>query len=193
LTERISRQQKHLDYLIADFAAIKAEIARRSTLQRVVLAGYFAVLALVFQQGASLTLSASWILALWAASALGFQFYAREGPEIDRLGDVIRTRIAPVAGEIIGAPPERLLPSETNREAQETPPQRRAYERRRAYDRSFNWAAFFAAPLLITLMHVAQCMREIQRLWDFGTPTPWVVLVVIVIGAHVVVLLWRHA
>lgn len=187
MTERISRQQKHLDYLIADFAAIKAEIARRSTLQRVVLAGYFAVLALVFQQATSLTLSAPWIVALWAASALGFQFYAREGLEIARLGTVIRTRIAPVAGEIIGTPPERLLPSETNPEAAQT------LRQRRAYDRSFNWAAFFAAPLLITLMHVAQCMRETQRLLDFGTPTPWVVLVVIVIAAHVVVLLWRHA
>lgn len=103
LTERISRQQKHLDYLIADFAAIKAEIARRSTLQRVVLAGYFAVLALVFQQAVSLTLLAPWIVALWAASAFGFQFYAREGLEIARLGAVIRMRIAPVAGEIIGA------------------------------------------------------------------------------------------
>lgn len=189
MAERISRQQKHLDYLVADFAAIKAEIARRSNLQRVVLAGYLAILAVVFQRAISLELSASWIIAVWGASAFGFQFYAREGLEIARLATVIRTRIAPVAGEIIGAAPGRLLPSETDPEVPATAQQRRSY------DRSFNWAVFFAAPLLITLWHVAdQFVRGTPRVWDFGTPTPWVVvLVVIVIAGHAAVLLRRHA
>ena len=126
MAERLNRQQKHLDYLIADFAAVKAEVARRSTLQRVVLAGYLALLALVFQHSASTMLSSTWIVALWAAAALGFQFYAREGLEIDRLGTVIRTRIAPVAAEVIGTAPEHLLPSETNAEVIATLPQRRS-------------------------------------------------------------------
>lgn len=187
MSEPISRQQKHLDYLLADFAAVKAEIARRSTLQRFVLGGYLAVLALVFQQAASLALTAPWLVALWAASAFGFQFYAREGLEIARLGTVIRTRIAPVANAIIGAAPERLLPSETNPEVPAT------YQQRRTYDRTFNWAAFLVAPLLITLMHVAQGARETQRLCDLATPTPWLALVVVAIAGHVVALLWRHA
>ncbi len=188
MAEYISRQQKHLDYLVADFTAIKAEIARRSTLQRFALAGYLAVLAVVVQQIMLPTLSAAWIIVLWAASALGFQFYAREQLEIARLATVIRTRIAPLAGQIIGVPPEQLLPSETNPEVAATLP------RRRAYDRSFNWAAFFAAPLLITLMYVTEeVAQETRRLCDFSTPTPWVALVVIIIAGHVAVLLWRHA
>ena len=188
MAERISRQQKHLDYLVADFTAIKAEIARRSTLQRLVLAGYLAVLAVVVQQAMFPPLSAAWIIALWAAAAFGFQFYAREHLEIARLSTVIRTRIAPVAGQIIGVPPEHLLPSETNPEVAATLPHRRAY------DRSFNWAAFFAAPLLVTLTYVAEeVTREQRRLFDFSTPTPWVALVVVIIAGHVTVLLWRHA
>ena len=188
MAEHISREQKHLDYLLADFAAIKSEIARRSTLQRLVLAAYLAILAVVFQQAVSPALSAPWVIVLWSASAFGFQFYAREGLEIGRLATVIHTRIAPLAGEIIGVPPERLLPSEMNPEVAETLP------RRRTYDRSFNWTAFFVAPLLITVMHVSeQSTREAQRLCDFSTSTPWVVLVVIIIAGHAAVLLWRHA
>src|SRR5207247_5564017 len=100
---------------------------------------------------------------------------------------IIGTRIAPLAAEIIGAPPEHLLPSETNPEVVATLPWRRSY------DRSFNWAAFFAAPLVMTIMYVARCTRETDRVWDFTTPAPWVAIVVIVIAGHVVVLLWRHA
>lgn len=180
-------QQKHLDYLLADFAAIKAEIGRRSTLQRAVLVAYVAVLAVEFQRAASSTLSTLWIVALWAASALAFQFYAREALEIARLGTVIRERIALVASEIIGAPADRLLPSETNAEIPAT------LSRRRFYDSSFNWVVFFAAPALVTLIYAGPYANEIRRLWDCSTVTPWAALLGTVGAVRVFVLLTRHA
>ncbi len=79
------RQKKQLDYLLADFVAVKSEIARRSTLQWFILAGYFSVLILVFQQTTAQKLSGLWVTALWAVSALAYQFYAREHLEIMRL------------------------------------------------------------------------------------------------------------
>ena len=75
-------QREQLKFLLADFGAIKAEIARRSTLQRVVLVGYLAVVALVFQQTVSASLSRLWVFAIWAIAALAYQFYVRSLAQI---------------------------------------------------------------------------------------------------------------
>lgn len=46
MSKLTDHQQQHLEYLRSDIELIKAEIARRSNLQRVVLATYIAILDL---------------------------------------------------------------------------------------------------------------------------------------------------
>jgi len=185
LPELNDPQRKQLDFLLADFTATKAEIGRRSTLQRAALAAYLAVVAVAFQGAA--TVDERWLIALWIASALAFQFYARESLEIDRLGIVIRERIAPLASGVLGTPVEQLLPSETNAEVLATRP------RRVAYDKSFNWAVFAVVPLLFTLVYAAQHSEDIRRLWQCGSQTCWATLAVLVGATRAVTLLIRHA
>ena len=163
MEELTGRQSRHLDYLLADYSAIKAEIARRSNLQRVVLGAFVAVLAVVFQQAATVGVSSLWVASLWASSALALQFYAREGLEIARLAALIRGRIAPVAAEILDLPVENLLPSETNPEIPDT------RDMRVAYNSQFNWALFFAAPMLITLLYIGHRFDRWEQLPTFAT------------------------
>ena len=189
MSDLTDSQQRQMDFLLADFAAIKAEINRRSTLQRVVLFGYVALWALVIQQAPSFSVPGLWIVTVWVAAVLGFQFYARERLEISRLGGVIKTRIAPVASSIIGVPAADIVPSETKGDSA----QDRSRSQRRAYNRTFTWAVFFVAPMITTLWHVFEHSGEVHRLRAFDTSTPWAALVVILSAGYTLVLLRRHA
>jgi hypothetical protein len=139
------KQKMQLNYLLADFVSVKGEISRRSTLQWFILAGYFSALALVFQQIAASKLSGLWVTATWAVSALAYQFYAREYLEIARLSRLIGDHIAPVVSNILSVPREEVLPSESGIHDTKC-------QRRQGYATTFNRAAFFGVPLLITLL-----------------------------------------
>ena len=92
---------RQLDFLLADFNALKAEIARRSGLQRVALALYLALVAAVvasLPEGKSLSLSAA---VLWIAGSVALLFWCRERLEIARLGRLIRDRIGERASAIV--------------------------------------------------------------------------------------------
>lgn len=100
------------DYLLADFQAIKAEIARRSNAQKTALAAIVAFYAWPLNQLVAANLSVWHIGAIWVVTILGYVFYKREGLEIGRLGALIKTKIAEVAAKNLNVSPEHLIPSE---------------------------------------------------------------------------------
>ena len=100
------------DYLLADFQATKAEIARRSNAQKTALAAMVAFYAWLLNQLVSTNLGLWHIGAIWIVTILGYVFYKREGLEIGRLGALIRTKIADVAVKNLNLSAENLIPSE---------------------------------------------------------------------------------
>jgi hypothetical protein len=167
-------QKKYLEYLLADFGAIKAEIARRSNLQRIVLAAYIAVIAVVGKEASSYSLTAPLLMGLWISGALAFQFYTREGLEIGRLGSIIRERIAPVASRILGVQTQDLLHSESNAAF----PNIDKITAR--YDRQFKWSLFFILPVVITVFYLSQDWSRLQKLLNIYTKGPYIGLGLIV-------------
>jgi len=180
-------QREQLKFLLADFGAIKAEIARRSTLQRVVLVGYLAVVALVFQQTVFASLSRLWVFAIWAIAALAYQFYVREGLEVSRLGTIIEERIAKTASDITGVPPAKLLPSETDSELPNT------LKLRRAYDWQFNWAVFFLVPLGVTVVFAVTQPQHLRPILDWFSRAFFTGLFTLAAAFRSAHLLKRHA
>jgi hypothetical protein len=187
MNDEAAAHQEQLKFLLADFAAIKAEIARRSSLQRVVLVVYAAALAFVFREFVSSSGSHLWLLATWASATLSFQFYAREGLEIMRLSSIIRDRIAQKAAELTGGRKEDLLPSETNLDM----PRTRA--RRIAYDCSFNWALFFGVPTALSAVFVVKNPQALTEISKCGGTAFLNALLTAVIAARCAILLVRHA
>lgn len=161
MSKLADQQQQYLEYLRADIESIKAEIARRSNLQRVVLATYIAVIAVVGKGVASHELAAPLLVGLWVNGALAVQFYTREGLEIDRLGSIIQERIAPIASNILRVQPRDLFPSETNNEF---PEKDRITS---CYDRQFKWMLFLVLPVVITVFYLSQDWSRLTRLLNF--------------------------
>lgn len=180
-------QKEYLKYLLADFVAIKAEIARRSNLQRIVLAMYIAVVAVVGKEAASHSLTGPLLVGLWVTGALAFQFYSREGLEIARLGSLIRERIATVASHILEVQAQDLLPSETNA----TFPDIDTITSR--YDRQFKWVLFLVLPSAITAFYLSQDWSRLSRLLNFYTRGPYMAFGTIVSCLWILRLLKKFA
>ncbi|MDQ2775981.1 MAG: hypothetical protein M3Y57_13850 [Acidobacteriota bacterium] len=185
MDELKERENKQLDYLLADFVAAKSEMARRSTLQWIILGGYFSTLAFVFQKSMNSGFSGLWLTALWIVSFGALLFYAREDFTIRRLGrDLIRNRIAASAGSLINVNPEGLLPSESHYKGSGD---RRAHW----YARLFNWTAFFIAPLLLTLLCFFWHWSRIDKLADFRSLAPWEAITSAICAGTILFLLYR--
>ncbi len=152
---RTVSREEYTKFLLADFSSLKVEIARRSTLQRFVLVGFGAVLAVTFQQGAPDGISLRWVVGLWISSTLFLQFYVREHLEIQRLGTVIREEIATVAGLVVGVSQKDVFHSETligegciNSKTREYDKKFRRFTQ--PYDSQFNWIVFLILPSVLT-------------------------------------------
>lgn len=100
------------EYLVADFQATKAEIARRSNAQKTALAAMVAFYAWLLNQLVSTNLGLWHISSVWIVTILGYVFYKREELEIGRLGSLVRTKIAEVAAKNLNVPTENVIPSE---------------------------------------------------------------------------------
>ena len=135
----------YFDCLLADFSSLKEEIRRRATLQRFVLVGFLTVLALTFREN---TLTSAWITGLWISSFLALLFYSRESLEIQRLGCVIRCRLAVPAARRLGVGWKDIFHSETNQDVPKIDPITKRY------DTLFNWIVFLGLPTLVTLKFV---------------------------------------
>jgi hypothetical protein len=181
------RQEKQLDYLLADFNAIKAEIMRRSNLQRVVLAAYVTVVAFAVRYFTENKMSVMFLVGLWLSSALAFQFYIREGLEINRLGSIIKDRIAPIAGTILEVNSDALFPSETNARFPSID------KITSNYDNQFNWILFFIIPFAVTLLYLSQDWSRLAKLICFKTRSPYIGLVVFLSSARILYLLKKYA
>jgi hypothetical protein len=142
----MTEQEKlRLEYLLADFRAIKVEIARRSNLQKAALAvlvGFYA-----WPLNASLTkeVICVHIVALWVVTALVFIFDKREGLEIERLGDIIRNKIAEPASKLLIIQSRELLPSETDNS------EPRIDRMTHIYDNTFRMLVFIVVPGAMTI------------------------------------------
>jgi len=160
-------QKKYLEYLLADFGAIKSEIARRSNLQRIIIAAYISVMAIVGKEAASYTLTAPLLVGLWISGTLAFQFYTREGLEIGRLGLIIRKRIAPLVSEILKVETQDLLHSETNAAFPDID------KITTRYDRQFKWILFFILPLVFTVFYLSHHGFCLPNLFNIYTRGPY--------------------
>ena len=156
---------RQLDFLLADFGALKAEMARRSGLQRVAVALYLGLVAAVaasLPEGKNLSLSAA---GLWIGGLVALLFWYREHLEITRLGRLIRDRIGEKAGEILNVPKEDIVPSEAAASIDES-----MDSTTRRYHLWFMWLVFFVIPLLLT--HALwQRSAEVSRFCARNTPT----------------------
>jgi uncharacterized membrane protein YciS (DUF1049 family) len=186
LPELTPTQQKHLDFLIADFSVTKAEIARRSNLQRIALAAYIALVGLVFKQAATSDLSLLWICGLWIGGVLAQSFHQRERFEINRLGRVIKERIAKVSCDILEIGLKDLLHSQTDADFAEISKQ--TYP----LDRLFHWALFCIIPTLITIFLFFERISKLHYLIDFSVSTPWVAFLTLLSASIVLYLLIKY-
>lgn len=155
--ELTENKQKKLDFLLADLKANKAEIARRSNLQRFIIGLYIGFIVVVGKEVASkqLTapLTAPLIIGLWTSAALSLLFYKREGLEIKRLGLIIRNRIKKYTNKILENENNEidLIPSETKSGHFEEQDIRNTT---RILDQIFNWSIFFILPLITTIFYI---------------------------------------
>ena len=143
------------DYLLADFQATKAEIARRSNAQKTALAAMVGFYAWLLSQLVSTTLCFWHIGAIWIVTILGYVFYRREGVEIVRLGALIRSKIAEVAAKNLNVSAESLIPSEVN-----------AADKKydcvtKTLDRIFSVSLFGLIPGTLTVLYIVEtiCKR----------------------------------
>jgi hypothetical protein len=144
------KDQKLMDFLLADFNAIKNEIARRSNLQKAVSASMIAFYAWIFQYSLKTDLTLTLIVLVWIVSFLGFTFYIREGAEIKRLSGIIKMEIAKPISAILGNSPEVVIPSEAHANG----PQE--YGRRYLVDVLFKIFIYLIAPLYFTATYLCK-------------------------------------
>lgn len=187
MSKLADHQQEYLEYLRADISTMKAEIARRSNLQRFVLATYLAVIAVVGNEAASHALTAPLLVGLWVSGTLAFQFYTREGLEIVRLGFIVRERIVPIASNILRVHTRDVVHSETNNAFSETDIVTRRY------DHQFKWLLFLVLPLAITVFYLSQDWSRLSRSLDFCTRGPYMTVCALISSLWTVRLLKEYA
>jgi len=187
MSKLADHQQKYLEYLLADIGAAKVEIARRSNLQRVVLATYIAVIAVVGKEAASHALTAPLLVGLWVSGALALQFYTREGLEIYRLGSIVRERIVPIGSNILRVRAQDVFPSETNNAF----PEKDKITRR--YDHQFKWILFLVLPLAISVFYLSQDWSRLPKILDFCTRGPYMTASALISSLWTVCLLKKYA
>jgi len=180
------KEQKQLDYLLADYGAVKSEIARRSNLQRVVLAAYISVVALILKEATEATLTSLFIMGLWLSAALSLNYYIREGLEICRLGEIAKNRISTVASKIIDVDPKVLLPSQASSQLAEID------NITKIYDRQFNWVLFLVVPAGVTLFYLSQDWGRLGNLILVRTRAPYIAIVTFIFVYWTTTLLVRH-
>lgn len=141
-------EAKQLDYLLADYQAVKNEIARRSNLQRAILAALMAFYLWMLNNFSSASNQLALIVAMWGVIAIAFIFYQKEHFEIQRLGDLINIKIAGVASGILGVEPKHLLPSEAD-------PSNPIFDiKTRKYDAALRFSVFLLIPFLATVLYI---------------------------------------
>lgn len=145
-------QKIHHDYLLADFQATKAEIARRSNTQKTALAAMVAFYASLLNPLVSISLGLWHIVAVWIVTILGYVFYKREGLEIGRLGALIRTKIAEVAAKDLNVLAENLIPSEVSAADKEFDC------KTRLLDWIFSVSLFGLIPGTITVLYIVEAV-----------------------------------
>jgi hypothetical protein len=138
------KQQKLLDFLLADFNAIKSEIARRSALQKAAVAALLALYAWVFNK-TSVTFEV--VILSWGTAILAALYVYRESREINRLGWLIKDKIAGQACEITGGDKETLIPSEAHASNQDSDGMNKFIST------IFVAVIFFVVPLYLTIKH----------------------------------------
>lgn len=144
------KENKLLEFLLADFDALKSEIARRSNLQKAVVAAVLAFYAWSFQRMLSNHIELTVVLIAWVVSFLAFTFYTREGSEIERLGWTIKSKIAVPASKILGVTPEEVIPSE----AHSTEPCAGTWKRVATI--FFDIVLYLLAPLYLTIAYLCR-------------------------------------
>lgn len=180
----MDEKQGQLNCLLADFAALKSEIGRRSDLQRIVILAHVGVLALVFREQATSSASLAWVPAVWISSLLAAMYYVREQLEIGRLAGIIRSGLSKDAAALLGNTTIHLFPSETNPESTPTKATRLKYQR------EFLWLVFIIGPILITVWFIWARIARMELLVAFRTIYPWYAIATVAAAIRTFTILW---
>ena len=141
-------KEKLMNFLLADYQSIKSEIARRSNLQKAIhaalVAFYLWMLNNYFSENNKLHL----VVIMWAVVLLTYLYYQKEHLEIQRLGSIIRSKIAETASGILSVEPKILLPTETDSANEK-------YGcKTRAYNTALMVSIFLLIPISVTLYYL---------------------------------------
>ena len=180
------RQQQYLKFLCADIESTKAEIVRRSNLQRVVLAAYITVIVFEEKSLVSYQLTAPLVVSLWVSGMLALQFYTREHIEISRLGSILRERIAPIASNILRVQRGYLLPSVTNNKFPEID------KITSCYDLQFKWILFLLLPLAVTVFYLSNDWTRLSKFLDIHERGLYLAGISFISGLRTLYLLIKH-
>src|SRR4030067_3498558 len=160
MDDAANKKDRKIECLIADFGAIKSEIARRSSLQRVVLAAHIGIIAYIVQNAISKETSYIWVFVIWLTALLSTNFYFREDLEIHRLGRIIETKISKYISEHINVPEGELFPSEETYE-------KKYLKFTKKYDFEFNWIVFLLFPFALSSYIIINDKRIICTIGNF--------------------------
>jgi hypothetical protein len=133
-------QKKQLDFLLADFNAMKSEIARRSTLQKAVLTALVAFYAWLYAHISNDVPDLVSVGAAILVPLVAYLFYVRENREIERLASTIKYKVAEPAAKILGVEASGLIPSEAHAKHPD------CVKPTQLYDWLFNVAVFLLIP-----------------------------------------------
>lgn len=178
----MDQQQGQLSCLLADFNALKSEIARRSDLQRIVVLAYVGVLALVFRERATSIPSVVWVPVIWISDCLAVLYYEREQLEIERLAGVIKASVA-VNAKVLCAATTNLFASETDPESTGT------LKKRFRYQCEFDMILFVVAPALLTALFLLERFSRLGSIVAFETRYPWYAIVSVLAAGRLCVIL----
>ena len=142
------KENKLIEFLLADFDALKSEIARRSNLQKAVVAAVLAFYAWSFQATLNDRTELVVVVIAWLVSLLALAFYMREASEINRLGWTIKGKIAVPVSQLLNVSPEEVIPSE----AYST--ERNAGSWRKVVSVVFGLCIYLLAPLYLTFAYL---------------------------------------
>ena len=134
-----------IKFLLADFNAVKMEIARRSDQQKTALLLYITGVSYLFIRIASDQINYFYVLATWIMSLLVMTFIYRESLEIGRLAETVRGRICKEVEKISDIGGKYLVPSEYSIKSDVS-------LKTKILNELFEFIIFFAIPLIISIV-----------------------------------------
>jgi len=139
-------QKVQVDFLLADFNAIKSEISRRSDQQKTAYLLYLAAISWIFTKVISGSTDLVYIIVIWLVVVITKIFIVREAMEIGKLGEIIREEICVALKNLTKLDGKSFIPSENRVLKTDT-----TWTKRHNLNKYFDYLIFIGIPLLISV------------------------------------------